>query len=437
MKKLALALVAASVLTACSFDRTLDALIPGSAYGVILADHPALTAQLLGQTPDLPWGDLDGGKPWAAAVLPGSPPVIFVALALADKPTAWADVEAWARSKTGLAAARSGTYAVLTSGQVQDSTRFDLSRVRHGDLISVYLNVKNLLAPSDSFSFLKTLGPAGSVIEQNLAGVHIGFGAKDGGVSVVATSDLRADAPARSALQGLGPQKSLAPWTGLFGSGDGIRLAGSFPPELVKAAGSWWKDPLWTARWNALAPLLGPGLTVAATPKADGTWSWSAAVEASDPQAVRQALKTLVAGGDLQKQFPAWSLDADTPLIYQDKPDVTGIRTQVTLGTETVQLAWGDDRVALAGGAGAAETLVTWKRAAPAPVSWFGQVPSGSLLVGDWSFDGLGARSSLRLLADGNVELNVWTDAAGLKAWEARAPQVLQGWLGGGAGSKP
>ena len=433
MKHFALALLAVA-LTACSFDRTLDTLIPGSAYGVILVERPALTAQLLGQSPELPWNDLDGGKPWAAAVLPGSPPVVFAALALADKPGAWADIESWARSKAGLAAARAGSYAVLTSGPIQDPTRFDLARVRGSGLVSIYLDMRNLAAEPELGALLKGAGP---LLAQNLAGIRIGFAPKDDGVAVTATSDLLADAPARPALKSIGPQSGLASWTGRFAPGDGVKLAGALPSELIKAAGGWWKDPAWTARWAALAPLLGPGLAVSAAPGADGVWTWEAAVETSDPQAVRQALKTLVAGGDLQRNFSAWSLDADTPLIYQDKPDGTGVRTQVTLGAETAQLVWGDDRVAAAGGPGAAEVLTAWKRPAPAPVSWFGQVPAGALLVGEWSFDGLGARSALRVLADGNVELSVWTDATELKAWEARAPQVLQGWLGGAAGSKP
>jgi len=436
MKKLAPALLAALALTACSFDRTLDTLVPGNAYGVVLVERPLLTAQVLGQTAELPWSDLDGGKPWAAAALPGSPPIIFVALALADKPAAWSNVEAWARSKAGLAAARVGTYAVLTSGPVRDGTSFDLTRVRTGDLVSVYLDVRNLLAASDQFPVLKSAGPAAPFIEQNLAGLRLGFAAKDGGVVLTVSTDLRADSPVRPVLRGVARPGGLSLWTGLFPSGDGIRLAAALPPEVIKSVGGLVNDASWNARWTALAPLLGPGLAVSAAPRADGL-SWVAAVQTSDPQAVRQALKTLVAGGDLQRHFASWSLDADTPLIYQDKPEGGEIRTQVTLGAETIHLAWGENRVAIAGGPGAAEALVAWKRPAPAPVSWFGQVPAGASVAAEGAMDGLGARGSLRLLGDGNLELSLWTDAAGLKAWEARAPQVLRGWLGGGAGSTP
>ncbi len=436
MKKPVLALSAALALSACTLDRTLDTLVPANAYGVVLVEQPLLTSQLLGQTAELPWADLDGGKPWAAAALPGTPPVVFVALALADKPAAWSNVEAWARGKAGLAAARSGPYAVLTSAPLPTGPSFDLARVRTGDLVSVYVDVRNVMAASDQFPILKAAGPMASSIEENLAGLRLGFRGKDGGISITLATDLRPDAPAKSVLRALPRPSGLGKWTGLFSSGDGIRAAAVVPPEAIKAAGGLLNDAGWTTRWAALAPLLGPGLAFSANPRSEGL-SWVAAVETSDPQAVRQALKTMVAGGDLQKHFASWSLDADTPLIYQDKPDGAGIRTQVTLGSETVQLAWGDDRVAIAGGPGAAEALVAWKRPAPGTVPWFAQVPSGAAVTAEGQADGLGARLALRQLADGNIELTVWTDAAGLKAWESRVPQVLQGWLAGGAGSKP
>ncbi len=384
----------------------------------------------------MPWASLDGGKPWAAAALSGSPPVAFVALALADKPTAWSDTEAWAR-KTGLAAARAGSYAVLTSGSVPAGPRFDLARVRTGDLVSVYVDVKNVLDAASGYGITPLTGPPATLLAQNVAGLHVGFAPKDGGLALTVWTDLRADAPIKPLLKSLERPSKLSEWTGLFPSGDGLRLAASLPPELIKTAGGLLSDPSWQTRWVALAPLLGPGLAVSAAPRADGTWSWTAAIETRDPQAVRQALKTLIAGGDLQKHFAAWSMDADTPLIYQDKPDGTGVRTQVTLGAEAFQLVWGTDRVALAGGASAAEAVTAWKLPARSPAVWFGQVPSGAAVAAEASLDGLEARASLGMRSDGNLELSVWTDAAGVKAWEARAPQVLQGWLAGGAGSKP
>jgi hypothetical protein len=432
MKTLALALLAAA-LTACSLDHTLDTLVPGNAYGVVYVEHPALTAQLLGQTGDLPWASLDGGKPWAAAALPGSAPVVFLALALADKPRAWSDTEAWARS-TGLTAARSGTYAVLTSGPVPEGPRFDLARVRTGDLVSVYIDVKNVLDAAAGYGFSPLVGPQAAVLVQNVAGLHVGFAPKDGGVALTVSTDLRPDAPVRPLLKTLERPSKLAEWTGMFSSGDGFRIAASLPPELFKTAGGALDDVSLQRHWNALSPLLGPGLAFSAAPGADGKWSWAAALETSDPQAVRQALKTLVAGGDLQRHFAAWSMDGDTPLIYHDMSNVV---TQVTLGADNFHLAWGADRVALIGGASPPDILAAWTRPARSPAAWFGQVPSDASVAGEAQFDGLGAKVSLGVRSDDNIELSVWTDAAGLKAWEARAPQVLQGWLGGGAGSKP
>jgi len=434
MQKLAL-LLASFTLVACSFDRTLDTLVPGNAYGVVLAEQPSLTARLLGETFDLPWSGLDGGKPWAAALLPGTPSAVFVALALADKPSAWSDVETWARTKAGLAASRAGSYAVLTSGPPQDTTKFDLGRVRTGELVSVYIDADNVLAAPEAASFVTSMEPAAVFVRRNLAGLRLSVGTKDGGIVVRTLTDLRAGSPAKRVLKSLTRPDGLATWTGLFPAGDGVRLAAMLPPEAIQAAGGLLNDASWSARWAALSPLLGPGLAVSAVPRPDGI-AWAAAVQTRDPQAVRQALKTLVASGDLQKHFTSWSLDADTPVIYQDKPGAE-LRTQITVGADTVQLAWGTDRVAAAGGTGASDALWAWKRPTRAAVSWFGQVPGGASAVAEGSFGGLGARGALRVLADGNLELSVWADDSEVKAWEAKAPQVLREWLAGAAGSAP
>ena len=177
-------------------------------------------------------------------------------------------------------------------------------------------------------------------------------------------------------------------------------------------------------------------MAVTVTPRADGTWSWAGALESLDPQAVRQAVKTLVAGGDLQRNFPVWALDGDTPLIYQDRPDgYGGVRAQLTVGPTTVHLGYGLDRVAVAAGAGAVEALRRWERDPQAPASWVREVPPDASGVAVGQVDGLGARGSVRVLSDGNLELAVWVDRPGLMAWEQRFRQAPWEWLPGLAGS--
>lgn len=424
-------------LAGCSPDRTVDTLVPRTALAVVLVENPGWVEAVYGaQVRDFPWKSLDGGKPWAAAAVPGSPPGFLLALALADKPGVWETVRTWARDRGGLEAARLGSYAVLTTpGQpaptaYDPDSRFDLSRARvAGDPVGVYVDAANLRALGS--------GPVPALppwVADNLAGLKVGFSEKAGGLQVRVVTDWRPGAPAARTLRFTEEPADLGPWTGLLPRGDGVGVAGKLPAEGWAELGPL-LGPGLSARWAALAPLLGPRAAVSAVPRADGTWAWAAAVEARDPQAVRQAFKTLVAGGDLQKNFGAWALDPDTPLVYRDRPDgLGGVLASVSLGSEAFQVGYGSDRVSFAGGAGAEEAVRAWRRTSGTAAPWFGEAPAGARLVASGGFDGLGARGSLGTLADGNWELRVWVDAAGLRSWEERLPQVLVQWVSGAGG---
>jgi len=444
MKKSWFPLVAALILAGCSIDKTLESLVPRTALAVVLIDHPSFVAQTLGTgAVGLPWGALDGDKPWAAAIVPSASPGLMLALALADQSSAWATVQAWAMEKGGLVAARVGNYAVLTSPGLPSPTlldadrRFDLGRVRvGGDPIALYIDVKNVAAQDD---LPPALAPALSflpAVSRDLAGIRVGFSSRDGGIEFRVSTDWREGAGPATLLKTTRAPADLSLWTAFIPDAQGVGIAASIPEGALGSIGSFLHDPALERRWSALAPLLGPRMAFSASPRADGTWAWAAAVEAKDPQAVRQALKTLVAGGEVQRHFTDWALDADTPVIYQDKPDATGVRTQLTLGAATVQLGYGNDRVALAGGAGALESLGVWKRAAATPPTWYHEAGMEASLVAGGAIDGLGARGALRILSDGNLELRVWVAADGLKAWEGRLPQATLSWLSGSGGSR-
>jgi hypothetical protein len=441
MKNLGLgALAALLLLVGCTPDRTLETLVPRNAFAVVLIDHPSAVSAALGAgAGELPWSALDGSKPWAAAVLPASPPGFFLALALADRPTAWPTVQAWARERGGLDSTRVGSYAVLSSPgmpvpKVLDpDQRFDLSRVRAGgDPLAVYVDVKNVM---DAADFPDALRPAFTVLpwaEKNLAGVRVGFGPKDGGLEMRMATDWKPGSPVASLVKTWSPPADPGTWTGLLPRSDGIGGVASLPPAALLSLGGLVKSPALSARWSALAPLLGPRIAVAAGPRADGTWVWGGAVETRDAQAVRQALKTLVASGDLQKNFESWALDADTPLIYQDKPDGKGgVQTRITAGASVFYLGYGSDRVVLSS---TPDGLGAWGREPGAPTVWVGGAPQGASLVAQGMVDGLGARGALRGLPDGNLELRLWVDAAGVKAWEERLPQAALSWLSGAGG---
>jgi len=444
MKKLWFPLVVTVlVLVGCAPDTTLDTLIPRNSLAVVLVDHPGLVLPLLGQQEgEFPLKALDTGKPWAGAALPANPPGFLMALALADQPSAWSAVEAWARERGGLDAVRVGSYAVLSSpglppsGVLDIDRRFDLNRVRAGgDPVAVYIDVKNMMDEAD---FPEALRPAFGLLpwaEKNLAGIRLGFNARDGGLELRLATEWKAGSPLSEVWKGGLTPADLTPWTSLLPSSQGVGAVLSLPPQAYQLLAASMEDPALKQRWTSVVPYLGPRIALAAIPGPEGQWGWSGAVESRDPQAVRQALKTLVAGGELQRNFPAWALDTDTPLIYQDSPDGTGgVRTLVTLGTEKVQLTYGADRVVMAGGVKAAETLQAWKAAGLNPAPWSREAPAGASLVAIGSVDGLAAKGAVKILADGNWELRVWTDASGLKAWEERLPQVLLQWLSGEGG---
>ena len=442
MKKLWFPVLAALVLAGCTPDHTLDTLIPRNSLAVVLVDQPGLVSQALGSgTQDFPLASLDGGKPWAGAAVPANPPGFMMALALADRPEAWTTVSTWARDRGGLEAIRVGTYAVLfspglaTPAVLDVDRRFDLARVRApGDPVAVYLDVKNIMDEADFPEALRPVFPFLPWAEKNLTGLRLGFSARDGGLEVRLASDWREGSQAAGFMKVLPPSVDLAPWTGLLSIGDGFGAVVSLPPQALQALGATMSDPALKRRWSVFASLVGPRMALSLTPRS-GDWAWSAAVEATDPQAIRQALKTLVASGDLQKNFPTWALDGDTALIYQDKIDgLGGIRTELTLGTNLVHVAYGQDRVVLAGGLSALESLRVWKEKRDSVASWAKQVPQGASMVATGLLDGLGAKGAVKVLADGNVELRVWVDAVGLKAWEERLPQVLLSWLSGPGG---
>jgi hypothetical protein len=441
MKNLGLGVLAALLfLVGCTPDRTLETLVPRNSFAVVLIDHPAAVAAALGAgAGDLPWSALEGNKPWAAAVLPASPPGFFLALALADRTTAWPTVQAWARERGGLEATKLGTYAVLSSpglplpSVLDPDKRFDLSRVRAGgDPIAMYIDVKNVM---DAADFPEALRPAFVALpwaEKNLAGLRLGFSGKDGGLELRVATDWKPGAAVATLMKTWTPPSDPAAWTGLLPRSDGIGVVVSLPPSVFGAAGALVKDPALSTRWAALAPLLGPRMAAAAGPKPDGTWSWGAAVETHDPQAVRQALRTLVASGDLQKNFEAWAVDADTPVIYQDRPDGRGgVTARLSVGATAVYLGYGTDRVVVSG---TPEGLGPWTLDPGVPTVWVAGAPQGSSLVAQGFIDGLGARGAIRALADGNLELRLWIDAAGVKAWEERFPQAALSWLSGAGG---
>ena len=433
-----------AVLVGCTPNRTLETLVPRNALAVALVDHPAyLTAALDSSADVLPLRALNSSEPWAAAALPTSPPSFFLALALAEQASAWDEVRTWAQRRGGLAATRVGIYAVLyTPGNppptvLEPSQRFDLAKVRAGNApLAAYFDLHNLLADPDFSGAARQVSFLVPWVQKNLLGLRVDVSPRDGGLEATLTTDWTSLSPMRSLLVKWPASGDLSRWSGLLPERNGVGIVAALSPSAIQAAGLVLEDPSLRRRWAALVPLLGPRFAVALNSGENGTFSWVAAVESRDPQAIRQALKTLVAGGELQRNFPRWALDGDTPLVYQDKPDgLGGVRAQVLVGPSVVSIGYGADRVALAGGGGAADAYRTWESDPPASAPWFHEVPPGASAVIQGSLGNQQTRGAVRVLADGNLEAKFWVDGPGLRAWKERLPQLTAGWQAAPAGS--
>lgn len=414
--------LAAWALVGCAPDRSLDSLVPRDALAVALVDHPGdLVRTLSPPLNGLPLESLDGERPWAAIVVPGIPPGFRLLLALGRDRDRWVRLRDWATTRGGLTVEQVGTYAVLSTPGLPAATslaagqRFDLDRVRAGGQpINLYINLAQVWAdPSVPSELLAPLSLVPGLKDQ-LAGVRVGLGARDHAVVVTLTTDWR---PGASWARTLGTWTGapIGPWTSAPVR-DGVALSVSLPPQAWAAGASLVGEGALRLRWAALAPFLGPRARVSAVPRADGSWAWSAAVESKDPQAVRQGLKTLVASGDVQRQFGSWALDPDTPLIYQDKVDpVAGVATTVSLGNQKVLVGYGADRVALAGGDGALDRLRLELRPTAGP--GMGDLPSQALAAGSATVDGLAVTNTLALGSDGNLTLRLRVDQENLAQW--------------------
>jgi len=303
--------------------------------------------------------------------------------------------------------------------------------------VAVYLDFQNVLADSALTGGIHQARFVLPWVEKNLAGLRLGLSRRDGGLEVRLKTDWKSGSETQRVLLNWPVPADLSRWTELLPRSDGLGAVVQLTPQVFGAVGSLIQDPSLRRRWADLTPLIGPRLAAAVTPRADGTWTWAGALESRDPQAVRQALKTLVAGGDLQRNFPSWALDGDTPLLYRDSPDGGGgIRTQVDLGPVRVHLGYGTDRIVLAEGSGT-EALHPWEKSPAAPADWFREIPPGAFLVARGSMDGLEAEAAVRILRDGNLEAGVWIDGSNLKLWEERFPPVAREWLSGVEGWPP
>ncbi len=428
MKLAWIPLAVALLVSGCSQDRTWQTLIPRNALAVVLVEHPAQVTAAVGASA-LPLSALDGGKPWLLAVVPSTPPGVLLVLALDGKPTAWTSVQAWAQKTAGMASVRVGTYAILFSpglpvpGPLDPASRFNLTRLTPGVPVSAYVDVANLVAtPSFAPAFRAIPGGTGWLLD-NFAGFRLDVLPRNQGLEARLTTDAR---PRFSqAMKSWPAPADLASWSGLLPQTDGVGAVFHLSPALASMLGQALPAPL-RHRWLAMAPLLGPRAAVAYS--WGGTGAWSGAVETHDPQAVRQALKTLVAGGELQRSFPTWSVDVDTPVIFRDQPDPAGgIQTELSLGPAIVTLKYGMDRVVAASGS-SAETLARWQ-AEPETAPWFQNVPGGAAVAVHSQADGSGVQGAVRVLRDGNVEVSLWADGASLKAWEERIPVLARRWL--------
>ncbi len=471
MPKLLLgALAGLLFLVSCAPEKALDSLIPSNALAVVFVEKPAGVAQeffalakALGPgapalPPEFPVEVLDLNRSMAAALLPFAgaeePGVPALAFYLPIKePQAMGPVQNFA-SKNRLTAYQIGgpvgNWAVLATpgapvpmplaaGKFFDLGRAHLSE-EHG--IAVYVNLKNLAGSSVVPDELRTVFPLLPALETELAGVLFGVYATEpdrngAALRLTLQTDLKPAAKTFAQLKMVKSNK-LEDWALWLDDRALVALAVDFPSgtAVENDTLATVTDPLLRQHLTNVRALVGPravfNLTGGLEPESAGP-EFAGVLEAADPHALRQALKSLVASGAVQKNFLQFALDADTPLVYQDSPGgPLGLRSRLSLGPFAVNMAWGNGKAYFASGKdfAALDALVTAGRAVTA---WKGSIPAGSSVLAAanpvaWKVlpeaTGGAVHASLKV-ENGNARAQLWWGAENLKSVQRQAEQLL------------
>jgi len=455
------ALAGLSVLVSCSPD-TLGTLVPPNALAVAYVENPANVlvdgaslAKDLGQNntaiPEgFPLDALDLTRPWAASVLPvggdeGSElPAFQVYLALVNPAKNFPRVRDFFATQGDFTGTLVENYFILSTkgspaAQLYPAGKsFDLNRAKLAEPrgVAVYISMSSVNAsvlsevPKEALDYLPAL-------QKELEGVRLGLYLTSleqvPGVRLTMQTDFKKGSHALSALKGLTGGSKLEEWSSLLDERALIGLGATLPPPSQDEEAIWAElpDPLLSRQLKNLRSLLGPRLVFNLTGGMEASSKepkFSGVLEAKDPQAVRQAVKSLIASGALQKNFLQFAMDADTPLVYQDQPGgPLGLRSRLTLGPFQVNFAWATDRVIFTSGTDLKEldSLATTPRAAH---PWQGAIPPGVNVLalaspGAWGTDlktEAPVYASFKIESDGNPRFQLWWSAQGLKSvWDS------------------
>ncbi len=496
MPKFLLATLAGLLLVvSCAPPKALDSLVPANALVVVYVEHPLSVAKeflALGKAlesglppglanplsaspallPEFPLDVLDLNRPLAAALLPFTGtdepgvPTVAVYLPLKDeKSLAFLQPIA---ARQGLTAHQLGgsigNWAVLTTPGapvpmvLPAGKFFDLGRARLPEErgIAVFVDLKNALASTVVPEELQAVFPLLAAVETEVAGVLLGVYATPpeltgSALRVTFQAELKPTSKALAVLHAGKPAR-LEDWAPWLDDRALVALAADLPrgtsveaETLASVA-----DPLLRRHLQNLRDLVGPrvafNLTGGLDPESEGP-EFVGVLEAPDPHALRQALKSLIASGSLQENFLQFALDADTPLVYQDSPGgPLGLRSRLSLGPFAVNLAWGNGKAYFASGKdfAALDALVTAGRAV---TTWKGLVPPGSRLLASanpvaWKLvPGTTANSNAGSSAPGAVHASLttengvtraqlWWGTDGLRSVLGQALQLLPALLG-------
>jgi len=458
------------VLVSCSPD-TLGTLVPPNALAVayvespanVLVDGASLAKDLGQKNPSLPegfpWDALDLTRPWAASVLPvgseeGSELSAFqVYLALVNPAKNFSRIRDFFATQGDFTATLVENYFILSTkgapaAQLYPAGKsFDLNRAKLSEPggVAVYIAISSV-NPSVLSEVPKEALDYFPALQKELEGVRLGFYLTSlgqvPGARLTMQTDFKKGSQDLSSLKALAGGSKLEEWSSLLDERALIGLGATLPPPSQDEEAIWAQlpDPLLSRQLKNLRSLLGPRLVFNLTGGMEASAKepqFSGVLEAKDPQAVRQAIKSLIASGALQKNFLQFAMDADTPLVYQDQPGgPLGLRSRLTLGPFRVNFAWAADRVIFASGTDLKEldSLATNPKAAH---PWQGAVPPGANLLvsaspGAWGealkSDAFGKPDasltpifgSFKIESDGNPRFQLWWGAQGLKSvWDS------------------
>ena|GEM_PF-3134389 len=424
---------------------SLESLLPSNAIAVAYVRDPFLLKTVLDAPGSLwPWSSVDTSRPWGAAIVPGRPPGFVLAVALSSSPSAWSTIQDWARERGGLQVVAVGNYAVMSSpgvvwkGRTAPIIGSPFSHLKKlNQPLSAAFDISKMGEPSDWPKAFKSIGGLVGWLKNNVSLAVVSLGTTSKGITLHLELTGTQQAPWWSSMKSWSARINSAKGTADFDPQSSTSVSLAVSSEFWRWLSSLLPDPVLSARAGDLIPLLGSRLLIQGNGDLNHGGSWALRLESTDALGLRQALRTLVASGDLQRLFPKLAWDPDTPIFYQDTVNREGsVRGILTVGRTQVLLDYGTHAVVAATGPLAASYVDHLEQVTDQKAVWPRPFAQPSIALGRVMWSGVPVTWSLSSSRSGNPVLEVQIEASSVTALKTEAPQKLLNWLTGEGDSK-